>query len=72
MPINIVGSSTGNLKSEPKVLSENEKKEKLLQKLLQSAKPHDLRAANLLIQTMVKEVKLNIVFILWNSFIFNG
>lgn len=55
LPINIVGSSTGNLKSEPKVLSENEKKEKLLQKLLQSAKPHDLRAANLLIQTMVKE-----------------
>ena len=38
---------------------EDEKKERLLQKLLQSKNPEDLQAANRLIKTMVKEVCLH-------------
>lgn len=36
---------------------EDEEKSKTLQKLLRSNKPSDLKAANHLIKTMVKEVK---------------
>ena len=40
---------------------EDEKKQRLLQKLLQSKNPEDLQAANRLIKTMVKEVSLLIL-----------
>lgn len=40
------------------VYEHDDEKSKILQKLLRSTKPSDLKAANLLIQTMVKEVSL--------------
>ncbi|VVC97522.1 unnamed protein product [Leptidea sinapis] len=48
-----------SISSRPRIKSaifEDEKKSKLLQKLLQSKKPEDLQHANRLIKTMVKEV----------------
>ncbi|XKL63847.1 hypothetical protein PGB90_006211 [Kerria lacca] len=46
-------SSTSNLR--PNLYEEDEEKSKMLQKLLKSNKPSDLKAANHLIKTMVKE-----------------
>lgn len=50
------GSSQGISGSSKSSVFEDEKKQRLLQKLLQSKNPEDLQAANRLIKTMVKEV----------------
>ena len=44
--------------SRPSLFEEDVEKSKMLQKLLKSNKADDLKAANLLIKTMVKEVSL--------------
>lgn len=44
------------------VYEHDDEKSKILQKLLRSTKPSDLKAANLLIKTMVKEVSLLVIF----------
>lgn len=50
------GSAQGPSGSSKSSVFEDEKKQRLLQKLLQSKNPEDLQAANRLIKTMVKEV----------------
>lgn len=53
-PFDNLGSQTSA--SSRNSVFEDEKKQRLLQKLLQSKNPEDLQAANRLIKTMVKEV----------------
>lgn len=53
----LVSGSTQNSGPSRSSVFEDEKKQRLLQKLLQSKNPEDLQAANRLIKTMVKEVR---------------
>lgn len=54
---NITSTSAVSSTARPSLYDEDDEKSKLLQKLLRSNKPNDLKAANHLIKTMVKEVR---------------
>lgn len=54
-PLDTAGSGPSHMGSGRSSVFEDEKKQRLLQKLLQSRNPDDLHAANRLIKTMVKE-----------------